>query len=57
MLDFARERGVEKVIIGRTHQSFWRRWLRKDVTERLLAEGKDLDIEIVGDQAIEESET
>ena len=57
MLDFARERGVEKVIIGRTHQSFWRRWLRKDITERLLAEGKDLDIEIVGDQAIEESET
>ncbi len=54
MLDFARERGVEKVIIGRTHQPFWRRWLRKDVTERLLAEGKDLDIEIVGDQALEE---
>jgi len=57
MLDFARERGVEKVIIGRTHQSFWRRWMRKDVTERLLAEAKDLDIEIVGDQPIEESET
>jgi len=54
MLDFAHERGVEKVIIGRTHQPFWRRWLRKDVTERLLAEGKDLDIEIVGDQALEE---
>ena len=54
MLDFAREHGVEKIIIGRTHQPFWRRWLRKDVTERLLAEGKDLDIEIVGDEALEE---
>ena len=25
MLDFAREHGVEKIIIGRTHQPFWRR--------------------------------
>ena len=55
MLDFAREHGVEKIIIGRTHQPFWRRWLRKDVTERFLAEAKDIDIEIVGDQALEES--
>ena len=55
MLDFAHERGVEKIIIGRTHQPFWRRWLRADVTDRLLAAGKDLDIEIVGDEALEES--
>jgi two-component system, OmpR family, sensor histidine kinase KdpD len=55
MLDFAHEHGVEKIIIGRTHQPFWRRWLRKDVTERFLAEAKDVDIEIVGDQALEES--
>jgi two-component system sensor histidine kinase KdpD len=56
MLDFARERGVEKIIIGRTHAPFWRRLLGKNVTERFLAEAKDLDIEIVGDQALEESE-
>ena len=55
MLDFAREHGVEKIIIGRTHQPFWRRLLGKNVTERFLANGKDLDIEIVGDQALEES--
>jgi two-component system sensor histidine kinase KdpD len=57
MLDFARERGVEKIIIGRTHQPFWRRLLGKNVTERFLANGKDLDIEIVGDQALEESKS
>lgn len=57
MLDFARERGVEKIIIGRTHQPFWRRLLGKNVTERFLAQGKDLDIEIVGDQALEESKS
>jgi two-component system sensor histidine kinase KdpD len=55
MLDFAREHGVEKIIIGRTHQPYWRRLLGKNVTERFLAQGKDLDIEIVGDQALEES--
>ncbi len=55
MLDFAHQYGVEKIIIGRTHQPFWRRWLRKDVTERFLAEAKDVDIEVVGDQALEES--
>jgi two-component system sensor histidine kinase KdpD len=56
MLDFARERGVEKIIIGRTHQPLWKRWIRKDVTRRFLAEAKDLDIEIVGDEALEERE-
>jgi two-component system sensor histidine kinase KdpD len=55
MLDFAHQHGVEKIIIGRTHQPFWRRWLGKDVTERFLAGAKDVDIEIVGDQALEES--
>jgi two-component system sensor histidine kinase KdpD len=55
MLDFAREHGVEKIIIGRTHQPFWRRLLGRDVTERFLAHGKDLDIEIVGDPALGDS--
>lgn len=54
MLDFARENGVEKIIIGRTHQPLWRRLLRKDVSERFLAEAKDLDIEVVGDAALDE---
>ncbi|HLI79062.1 MAG TPA: universal stress protein [Candidatus Binataceae bacterium] len=54
MLDFAGENGVEKIIIGRTHQPLWRRLLRRDVTERLLAEAKDLDIEVVGDAALED---
>ncbi|HXN86406.1 MAG TPA: universal stress protein, partial [Candidatus Binataceae bacterium] len=56
MLDYAREHGVEKIIIGRTHQPLWKRWIRKDVTMRFLSEAKDLDIEIVGDEALEERE-
>jgi two-component system sensor histidine kinase KdpD len=56
MLDYAREHGVEKIIIGRTHQPLWKRWIRKDLTMRFLSEAKDLDIEIVGDEALEERE-
>src|SRR5579862_613504 len=54
MLDYAREHGVEKIIIGRTHQPLWKRLLRKDVTERFLSEAKELDIEVVGDQTPED---
>lgn len=49
MLEFAREKGVSKIIVGRTHQPFWRRWLQRDVPMRLLSEARDFDIEIVGD--------
>lgn len=54
MLNFAREKGITKVIVGRTHQPLWRRWLRKDVPMRLISEGRDLDVEIVADDESEE---
>ncbi len=50
VLDFAREKSVSKVMIGRSHQPLWRRWLQRDVPMRLIAQGRDLDIEIVADQ-------
>jgi len=28
IIDFARDKGVSKVIVGRTHQPRWRRWLK-----------------------------
>ncbi|MBF6560421.1 MAG: histidine kinase [Candidatus Binataceae bacterium] len=46
MVDFARERGITKIVIGRTRQPFWRRWLCKPVQVRLLDAAPDLDIEI-----------
>ena len=46
MVDFARERGITKIVIGRTRQPLWRRWLRKPVQVRLLDAAPDLDIEI-----------
>lgn len=50
VLDFAREKSVSKVMIGRSHQPLWRRWLQRDVPVRLIAQGRDLDIEIVADE-------
>jgi len=47
MIDFARDKGVSKVIVGRTHQPRWRRWLKGDVPARLVADARDLDVEIV----------
>jgi two-component system sensor histidine kinase KdpD len=49
MLDFAREKGITKIILGRTHQPIWRRWLHLDVTMRILAQARGVDVEIVGD--------
>jgi two-component system, OmpR family, sensor histidine kinase KdpD len=51
MVDFAHEKGVSKVIVGRTHQPLWKRWWKGDVPARLVAIARDLDVEIV---AIEE---
>jgi two-component system sensor histidine kinase KdpD len=54
LLDFARGHGVTKIVLGRTHQPLWRRWLRGDVTKRLLGAATDFDVEIVGSDGAEE---
>ncbi|MGD0075984.1 MAG: histidine kinase [Candidatus Binataceae bacterium] len=50
MLEFAREKSVSKIMIGRSHQPLWRRILQRDVPMRLISQGRDLDIEIVADE-------
>jgi two-component system, OmpR family, sensor histidine kinase KdpD len=54
MLEFAREKSITKIIVGRTHQPRWRRMLHRDVPLRLIAEGRDFDVEIASDQADKE---
>jgi two-component system, OmpR family, sensor histidine kinase KdpD len=56
LIDFAHDKGVTKVIIGRTHQPRWRRWLRGDVPARLVASATDLDVEILATDEREEDE-
>ena len=53
LLDFARENGITKIVLGRTHKPLWRRLLRGDVTKRLLSAATDFDIEVVGGDAEE----
>ncbi len=55
IIDFARDKGVSKVIVGRTHQPRWRRWLKGDVPARLVSDAGDLDVEIVATEQAEES--
>ncbi len=55
MVDFAREHGVTKIIVGRTRQPLWRRWFGRAVPLRLVAAAPDLDVEIAAAAAPEES--
>jgi len=50
VLEFAREKSISKIMIGRSHQPLWRRLLQLNLPARLIAEGRDLDIEIVADE-------
>ncbi|HUO05768.1 MAG TPA: universal stress protein [Candidatus Binataceae bacterium] len=54
MVEFANEKGVSKIIIGRTHQPWWRRLIRGDVAARLVAMCDGLDVEIAATQREEE---
>jgi two-component system, OmpR family, sensor histidine kinase KdpD len=56
LLEFAREKGITKIVIGRTHQPLWRRFLRLDVPMRLLARARGIDIEMIGDAADSEEQ-
>lgn len=49
MLDYARDNGISKIIVGRSHQRRWRRLLHRDVTARIIASAPDIDVEILGD--------
>ena len=56
MVDFAHEKGVSKVIVGRTHQPLWKRWWKGHVPALLVAIARDLDVEIVAtEEEAEES--
>jgi two-component system sensor histidine kinase KdpD len=47
ILDFARSHGVGQIIIGRSHQPWWRQLLGRSVPLRLVKEASGLDLHIV----------
>jgi two-component system, OmpR family, sensor histidine kinase KdpD len=46
IVDFARSNGVSHVIVGRSHQPWWRRILGRDVVRKLLDESAGFDLHI-----------
>ncbi len=47
LLDFAREKGVTKIMAGRTTPTLWNRFRGRSVTGKLLSTAQDIDIEVV----------
>ncbi|HEX3409354.1 MAG TPA: universal stress protein [Candidatus Binataceae bacterium] len=50
LLEFAREKTITRIVVGRTHPTLWNRLLGRSVTSRLLAAAPDFNIEVVGHQ-------
>jgi two-component system sensor histidine kinase KdpD len=48
LTDFARDKQITRIVVGRTHPTFWNRVLRRSATNRLLAAAAEFDIEVVG---------
>ncbi len=47
LLDFARSHRVSDIIVGRSEQPRWRRFLRRSVVQQMVDEATDLDLHIV----------
>ena len=47
LLDFARTHGVSHIIIGQSHQPWWKRRLGLTLVHRMLMEAGEFDLHIV----------
>lgn len=47
LVAFARSHHVGHLIVGRSHQAWWRRLLGRDIVQRLVERGADFDVHIV----------
>jgi len=50
LLDFAREKKITRIIVGRTHPTLWNRLLLRSLTSRILAEAGDFDVQVVAQE-------
>ncbi len=55
LLDYARDNGVTKIIIGRTREPLWKRWLRGSIPMRLVAGARGIDVEVIDTDDEEET--
>jgi two-component system sensor histidine kinase KdpD len=54
LIDFAREKQITRVVMGRTHPSLWNRLFGASVSTKMIAEAREFDIEIVGRETARE---
>jgi two-component system sensor histidine kinase KdpD len=47
ILQYARSRNVTKIVVGKTAQSWWKRWFFGTVVDRLLENSGDIDIYVI----------
>ena len=47
LLEFAHERNVTKIVVGKTAQPRWKQWFVSTIVDQLLAKSGDIDIYIV----------
>jgi two-component system sensor histidine kinase KdpD len=58
ILDYSRSRNVGRVIVGKTAEPFWRRWLVGSMVDQLIRESGDIDVFLVqGDDDDETART
>lgn len=53
VLDFAREKKISRIIVGRTHPTLWNRLLGKSITNHILAQAGDFDVQVVAQESSE----
>jgi two-component system sensor histidine kinase KdpD len=50
IIDFAQEKRISKIILRRSHDSFWRQLYHRSIPKRLLHEAREFDVEVVRDE-------
>jgi two-component system, OmpR family, sensor histidine kinase KdpD len=56
ILDFAHEKRITRIIVGRTRPSLLRRFYDRSITRRLIDQARDFDVHVVSDVEDEEEE-
>lgn len=57
LVDYARSRNVNKLVVGRSVRSPWRRWWAPGVAETIANHSIDMDVYIVGHEKIDQPDT
>jgi len=57
LLSYARGRNVSKVVLARSSQPAWLRWLQRPLSERMASYVSDIDVYVVGKDITEDEES